>query len=65
MKVVNTLLNNIFKYQITLYDKTVLPITIHTAYFFKLSTDSKYNDIKFKRLFIDLKAITELIKGIC
>lgn len=37
--VVNILVSNVFKYQITLNNKKVLPITIPTPYVFNLSTD--------------------------
>lgn len=51
--VVNTLVDNTFKYQITLNDKTVLPTIVSAPYVFNLSLDSQFNDIEFKRLFID------------
>ena len=64
MTVVNTLANNAFKYQITLSDKTILPITVPTPYLFNLSTDLRYNDIEFKGLLINSRALTQLTKGI-
>lgn len=47
------LVDNAFKYQITLTNKTVLPITVSISYFFNLSTNLQYNNIEFKRLLID------------
>ena len=64
MTVVNTLADNAFKHQITLSDKTVLPITIPTPYLFNSSTDLQYNDIKFKGLLIDSGASTRSTGGI-
>ena len=64
MTVVNTLADNAFKHRITLSDKTVLPITVPTPYLFNLSTDSRYNDIKFKGLLIDSRASTRSTRGI-
>ena len=54
---VNALANNAFKHQITLSNKTVSPITL-ALYVFNSSTDSRYNDTKFKRLLVDLGAST-------
>lgn len=47
------LANNVFKHQITLDDKKVLLITAYTLYIFNLSFDTLYNNIEFKKLFID------------
>lgn len=58
MTVVNTLADNAFKHQITLSNKTILSIIVFTPYIFNLSIDLKYNNIKFKKLFIDLRALT-------
>lgn len=55
--VVNMLVDNVFKHQIILNDKIVLPI-ITAFYLFNLPINSWYNDIEFKRLFIDLRALT-------
>ena len=62
--VVNTFANNAFKYQITLNDKTILPITISASYLFNLSTNSQHNNIVFKELLIDSRASTQSIGGI-
>ena len=59
MTVVNTLADNAFKHRITLSNKMVLPITVSTSYLFNSSTDLRYNDIEFKRLFIDSEASTQ------
>lgn len=65
MTVVNMLVNNAFKHYITLYNKTILYITIATSYFFNSSINLEYNNIEFKKLFIDLKVSTRLTGGIC
>lgn len=64
MTVINTLVDNAFKHRITLSDKTILPIIVPTLYLFNLSTDSQYNDIKFKELFISSRASTQSTEGI-
>lgn len=64
LKVVNTLVDNTFKYQITLSDKTVPPITVPVPYTFNLSTDSRYNDTEFKGLLIDSGVSTQSTGGI-
>lgn len=53
-----------FKHQITLSNKTILPITVSTFYVFNLSTDSQYNDSEFKGLFINLRASTQSTRSI-
>lgn len=60
----NTLADNTFKYEITLNDEIVSPITAPVNYVFNLSTDSEYNDIEFKELFIDSGTSTRLTRGI-
>ena len=62
--IVNTLADNTFKYQITLSDKTVLPITVPAPYVFNSLTNSQYNNTQFKGLFINSSASTQLIGGI-
>lgn len=64
MIVINTLADNAFKYQIILNDETVLPTTFLTSYVFKLSTNSQYNNCKFKGLLINLGVSTQSIDGI-
>lgn len=58
MKIANILVENTFKYQITLSDKKVLLIIILVSYTFNLSTNLQYNNTEFKRLFIDSAAFT-------
>lgn len=55
--IANILTDNIFKYQIILINKIVLFISF-TFYFFNLSTNSQYNDSKFKKLLIYLDCST-------
>ena len=62
--VVNTLVDNAFKHQIILNDKTVSPITDLAPYVFNSSTDSRYNDAEFKGLLIDSGASTGSTGGI-
>ena len=54
---VNALVDNAFKYRITLNNETVSPIT-PAPYVFNSSTDSQYNDTKFKGLLINSSAST-------
>lgn len=58
------LADNVFKYQIILGKKTFLPIIISAPYIFNLSTNSLYNNIKFKRLLINSRASTQSKKSI-
>lgn len=46
-----------FKYQITMSDKTALPVT-SIPYVLNSLIDSQYNNIKFQKLFIDSSAST-------
>lgn len=62
--VVNTLADNAFKHQIIWSNETVLPIIVSASYIFNLSTDLRYNKIKFKEVFIDLKASNQSSRGI-
>lgn len=62
--VVNILADNAFKHQITLSDNTVSHIIVPAFYTFNLLTDLQYNDTEFKGLFINLGALTHLIRGI-
>lgn len=55
--IVNTLVDNIFKYQITLNDKIIFSITL-TLYTFNLSTNLQYNNTEFKRLLINSSVST-------
>lgn len=41
-----------------------MPVIVPASYVFNLSIDLWYNDIEFKRLFIDLGASTQSTKGI-
>ena len=61
--VVNTLADNAFKHRIILRDESVLPTTL-TPYVFNSSTDSRYNDTKFKGLLIDSGTSTQSISDI-
>lgn len=54
---VNALVDNTFKYQIILNDKTVSSIT-PVLFVFNLFTNLQYNDNKFKGLIINLFAST-------
>ena len=56
--IVNTLATNVFKYQFILNDETVSPITVPASYIFNSSTNSQYNDTKFKGLLIDSGVLT-------
>lgn len=58
------LVDNNFKYQITPSEKINIAIIVFIFYFFNLLTDLKYNNIEFKKLFIDLKALTRPTIGI-
>lgn len=62
--IINTLADNIFKYQIILSDETVLPIITPVFYNFNSSTNSWYNKTEFKRLLIDLGVLTRSMGGI-
>lgn len=62
--IVNTLSNNVFKYQIILSDKIVSPFTVSNFYVFNLLINLQYNDTKFKELFINSGASTWSIRGI-
>lgn len=62
--VVNTLVDNTFKHQIILSNKTVPPITFFVPYVFNLSTDLQYNDTKFKGLLFDLGISSQLMGNI-
>lgn len=55
--VINTLIDNAFKYFIIFNDMTVSFITL-ALYIFNLSTNSEDNNTKFIRLFIDSKLST-------
>ena len=57
IKVINTLADNVFKHQITLSNKTVLPITVPAPYVFNFSTNSQYNNTEFQGLLIDSGAL--------
>ncbi len=61
--VVNIFVDNIFKYQIILSDKTVSPTTF-SLYFFNSLTDSQHNNTEFKGLLIDSGASTQSTGGI-
>lgn len=62
--IVNTLANNAFKSQITLNNETISPSIVSAPYVFNLSTDLQYNNIEFKKLLINLKALTKSTRGI-
>lgn len=64
IRVVNTIANNVFKYKITLNDKTILFIIVLVSYIFNLLGDLWYNEIEFKELFINSKVLTQLTEGI-
>lgn len=55
--VINILVNNAFKHQITLNDKTLSLIAL-VSHIFNLSTISQYKNNEFKRLYIDSKVST-------
>ena len=57
--VINMLVDNAFKHQITLSDTKILLITVPAPYIFNLSTDWQYNDIEFKALLVDLGPLTQ------
>lgn len=61
--VIQNLANNAFKYQVILSDKTNCLFTFN-FYVFNLSTNSQYNDTKFKSFFVDFDIISLFIETI-
>lgn len=54
---INLLANNTFKHQIIFIDATILFIN-PISYSFTILTDLRYNNLKFKKLLIDLDIAT-------
>ena len=61
--IVNILANNTFKYPIIETDKRISP-TLFNFDIFSLSTNSQYNDTKFKRLVINSEVLIQSIREI-
>lgn len=64
MTIINQLVNNVFKHQITNENNITSINTKFELYNFNVTIDSRYDESKFKNLLIDFDAATQSKNGI-